>query len=67
MPIVFDHAVIYNGKYYATNTPIEETVCNAAEGAESANTELPDKEVAPETKAASKAAKGRRKATGDKA
>ena len=62
MPIMFDHAVKYNGKYYPANTPIEEKPAQkaeeAAQGAEDAKAE---EESAAEEKPAQKAAKSRKK------
>ena len=40
----FDHATIYNGEYYAANTPIE--VCE--ESPEASNNEIPEKQEAQE-------------------
>lgn len=61
MAIVFDHAVIYGGKYYAANVPIEEVAETATAGAE--NGVKPDTLTmgAGKAKAPQKASKSRKK------
>ena len=57
MAIVFDHAVIYAGKYYPANTPIVEAVKPAQKADEARGEEIPAEKAKP----AQKATKGRKK------
>ena len=66
MAIKFDYAVIYNGKYYPANTPIEEAAQEAVEAAQSADNAKTNKESDAEVAPAKKATKPRKKAA-DKA
>lgn len=62
MPIMFDHAVKYHGKYYPANTPIEEMpVQEPAEPAQAAEEAKAEEMPEAEAKPAQKAAKGRKK------
>ena len=60
----FDHAIIYNGEYYAANTPIE--ICE--EEPETSENEIPEeqKAQAETTEAEEKAVKNGRKRAGRK-
>lgn len=63
MPIMFDYAVKYHGKYYPANTPIEEKPAQKAEeagqGAEDVKAEeMPEAEAKPAQKAAKSRKKG---------
>ena len=59
--IVFDHAVIYNGKYYPANTPIEEMPENATETARGGVSVESGANTKADAEAPKKAAKSRKK------
>ena len=64
--LMFKHAVIYGGKYYPPNTPIaEEPAQKAAEADESVDVISAEEESEVTVKPAQKAAKSRKKASGD--
>ena len=65
MAIKFDHAVKYNGKWYAAGETIEEPVQKAVEAPENTENELPEEDSEETTEPVQKATKGRKKASGD--
>ena len=62
MPLIFDHAVKYHGKYYPANTPIEEIAPKTAQIApENAESAEGGTNTSAQQEAARKPVKGRKK------
>lgn len=61
MPIKFDHAVKYNGRFYNAGVPIEEPAQKAVEDSQSAEDAKAVEDSAAKAKPAQKAVRGRKK------